>query len=182
VWDPEGILSTVPAISTCLFGILTGNWLRKNIEPSTKIVWMFVFANIFMVLGIICDIWFPINKSLWTSSYVLYSGGMALHFLAMCYWLIDVKGYTWWTKPFVIYGLNAIAVFFASGIVGRLLGIITISGANGEDISLKNFLYDALFTSWLSPINASLAWALMYVIVWLGLMWILYSRKIFIKV
>ncbi len=182
VWDPEGILSTVPAISTCLFGILTGYWLKSNNDNITKTVWLFVFGNIGLVLGIIWDIWFPINKSIWTSSYVIFTAGMALHFLGICYWFIDIKGYKWWTKPFVVYGLNAITVFFLSGIVGRLMNMIKVGAANGDTLSLKTYLYNNFFLSWLQPINASLAWALCYVIIWLGLMWILYARKIFIKV
>jgi len=182
VWDPEGLLSTIPAISTALFGVLTGAWLRSSKDDAVKVVWMFIFGNLGMLLGIIWDMWFPINKSIWTSSYVLYTAGMALQFLAFCYWLIDVKNYKWWTKPFVVYGLNAITLFFASGIIGRLFSIIKVTDYAGSEVSLQAYLYNLLFTPWLSPINASLAWALCYILVWLGLMWILYSRKIFIKV
>lgn len=182
VWDPEGILSTIPAISTALFGVLTGHWLRRNMDEAKKVVWLFVFGNIALVLGIIWDVWFPLNKNIWTSSYVVYTAGLALHFLAMCYWLIDVKGYKWWTKPFVVYGLNAITVFFLSGIVGRLMILIKVTDSTGAEVALKTYLYESLFTPWLSPINASLAWAITYIVIWLGLMWILYAKKIFIKV
>lgn len=179
VWDPEGILSTIPAISTALFGILTGHWLRSKADDATKVVWMFVWGNIGILLGMIWDMWFPINKALWTSSYVVYSAGLALIFLAMCYWLIDIKNYKWWTKPFVVYGLNAITVFFLSGIVARLITEIRVTENN---IALKAYIYETFFTSWLSPLNASLGFALVYVLIWLGLMWLLYARKIFIKV
>jgi predicted acyltransferase len=181
-WDPEGLLSTMPAISTGLFGVLTGYWLSTKREAAHKLTWMFVMANISMLLGIIWDMWFPINKSIWTSSYVLYCNGMALHFLAMCYWFIDVKGYTWWTKPFLVYGVNAITVFFLSGILARILTLVKMTGSEGNEITLKTYLYESFFTPWFSPINASLAWALVYVIFWLGLMWILYAKKIFIKI
>ncbi|MCL5027471.1 MAG: DUF5009 domain-containing protein [Bacteroidetes bacterium] len=182
VWDPEGILSTVPAISTTLIGILTGYWLKRKIDPATKVVWMFVYGCFALVLAAIWDIWFPINKGIWTSSYVLFTGGMALMFLAICYWLIDVKGYKWWTKPFVVYGMNAITVFFFSGILGRTMGLIKVTDSTGKDVSLTGYLYNLLFTWWLNPINASLAWALLNVVFWLGILWILYWRKIFIKV
>ncbi len=182
VWDPEGILSTIPAISSALFGVLTGHWLRSKKDDMTKIIWMFVAGNILYVIGLFWDMWFPINKNIWTSSYVIITTGLALHFFAMCYFLIDVKGYKWWTKPFVVYGLNAITVFFASGIIGRLLVIIKVTGAEGQEIALKTYLYNSLFLSWLDPMNASLLWALTYVIIWLGLMWILYVKNIFIKV
>lgn len=182
IWDPEGIFSTIPAISTALFGILTGHWLRKKMEETTRVVWMFIFGNIGLVLGYIWDFWFPINKSLWTSSYVVYTAGLALHFLAFCYWFIDVKGIKWWTKPFIVYGLNAITVFFMSGIIGRLMTLIKVTNAAGEEIALKTYIFENFFNSWLSTINASLAYALVYVLIWLGLMWILYAKKIFIKV
>ncbi len=182
VWDPEGIMSTIPAISTTLIGILTGYWLKSKTDAATKVVLMFVYGCFGLVLAAIWDIWFPINKGIWTSSYVLFTGGMALMFLGICYWLIDVKGSKWWTKPFVVYGMNAITVFFLSGIVGRTLGLIRVADAAGKDTSLMGYMYNSLFTWWLSPINASLAWAILNILFWLGILWILYSKKIFIKV
>lgn len=182
VWDPEGILSTLPAISTALSGVMLGHWLRKQMEPSLKAVWIFVAGNFALVIGYLWDLSFPINKSIWTSSYVVFTSGMALQFFGMCYWLIDVKGYRWWIKPFEVYGMNAITVFFLSGIVGRLLGIIKVPGGADTMISLKQWIYASFFTPFFSPVNASLAFALFYVVLWLGLMWILYAKKIFIKV
>ena len=142
---------------------------------------MFVFASFFMFLGYVWNGWFPINKSIWTSSYVLYTGGLALNMLALCYWLVDIKGYKWWTKPFHVYGMNAITVFFLSGVMARLLGYITVN--TGENsVSLQTYLFDNFFLSWMQPLNASLLWAITYVLLWLGLMWILYAKKIFVKV
>ena len=182
VWDPEGILSTLPAISTTIIGIVTGDWLIRKNEPKLKTVWLFIYGVVLMLAGYIWDGWFPMNKSLWTSSYVLYTGGLALLFLAMCYWFIDVKKSTWWVKPFQVYGLNAITVFFLSGILSKTLYLIKFTDSNGDLITLRGYLYELLFLSWLSPINASLLWAVSYIIFWLGLMWILYHKKIFIKV
>lgn len=182
VWDPEGVLSTLPSIGTALIGILTGAWLQSKNDSTTKTVWLFVSGTLLMFFGYVWDGWFPLNKSLWTSSYVLYTGGLALIFLALCYWFIDVKNIKWWSKPFQVYGMNAITVFFLSGIVSKILYTIKISNSLGEEISLKGFLYSSFFLSWLSPINASLLWAIFYVLVWLSLMWILYAKKIFIKV
>ncbi|MFH0734620.1 MAG: DUF5009 domain-containing protein [bacterium] len=183
IWDPEGLLSTMPAISTAILGILTGNWLRnKKVDEGTKIATLFTYGCIIMLAGYIWSGWFPINKSLWTSSYVLYTGGLAMLFLASCYWLIDVKGIKWWTKPFVVYGMNAITVFFLSGLVAKSMGLYTWMTPDGIEISLKGYLFESMFLSWLDPINASLAWALTYITLWLGLMWILYAKKIFIKV
>lgn len=181
VWDPEGILSTIPAISSVLIGILTGHWLQSQNDKVTKTTWLFVYASFLMLAGYIWDSWFPMNKSLWTSSYVLYTGGLALNFLAICYWFIDVKGIVWWIKPFQVYGMNAITVFFLSGIVAKLLYLIKLE-INGAEVTLKQYLYSNFFLTWLTPINASLAWALVYIFIWLGLMWILYNKKIYIKI
>jgi predicted acyltransferase len=182
VWDPEGILSTLPAIGTAMLGIFTGNLLRSDKDAATKTVWMYIWGSALMLAGWIWSFWFPLNKNIWTSSYVLYTGGLALLFLAFCYWFIDIKKVTWWIKPFHVYGMNAITVFFLSGIVGRLLYLIKWETAEGTMITLKGYLFDTFFLSWLSPINASLGFAIVYIVIWLGLMWILYAKKIFIKV
>ncbi len=182
VWDPEGILSTIPAIASSLFGVLTGYWLQKTNEHSIKVVWMFVAGNLFLVAGYFMDLSFPINKSLWSSSYVVFTTGMALNFFGVCYWLIDVQKITFWIKPFLVFGVNAITVFFLSGILEKTLGSIKIAQELNKSISLKSYLFENTFLLWMSPINASLAWAVSVILFWLGIMWILYSKKIFIKV
>jgi predicted acyltransferase len=110
-FDPEGILSTIPAIATTLLGVLTGHWLRSDRSQGDKTDWMFVAGNFLLLLGVILDMWLPINKNLWTSTYTIFMAGWANVCLAMFYWLIDVKGYKKWATPFVIYGMNAITVF-----------------------------------------------------------------------
>ena len=181
-WDPEGLFSTIPAIATGLFGVLIGAILKsKQRTEENKVVWLFFFGFLGFLLGLIVDLFFPINKSLWTSSYVLYTGGLASMGLAFCYWLIDVRQITWFTKPFVIYGINAITVFFASGIIARSLSLIKTT-LNGEEISLKGYLYEQFFTPYLSPINASLAGAITFVLIWLLILWLMYRKNIIIKV
>lgn len=182
-WDPEGILSTLPAISTAICGIMLGHWMRSKNEPIVKTVWIFVFGNIGMAIGYLWDLAFPINKSIWTSSYVVFTAGLALQFFGMCYWLVDIKGYKWWTKPFIVYGMNAITVYVLSGVVGRLLIQIKLSvGSAGEPVALKTIIYDHLFVPFFSPINASLAFAVVYILFWLAIMWIFYKKQIFLKV
>ncbi|MGH7448388.1 MAG: acyltransferase family protein [Longimicrobiales bacterium] len=176
-WDPEGLLSTVPAIATVLLGVFAGSWLRADRDPATRAVGLFLAGNAGLVLGLIWHPLFPINKSLWTSSYVVFTAGMACHFLAVCYWLIDVKGYRRWAKPFVIFGVNAIAAFFLSGLFARLLTMIPVAGT-----TLKGFIHGTFFTPVLSPTNASLAFAISFVLLWLGIMTVLYRRRIFIKI
>jgi predicted acyltransferase len=182
VFDPEGLLSTIPAIATTLFGVLTGQWLRMQKTAYEKVAGLFAVGAVCIVLGWAWNPFFPINKSLWTSSYVFFTGGMALEFLALCYWLIDIKKYQWWTKPFVIFGVNAIVLFVGSGVMARSMGLIKVNSAEGTPISLHSWIFRNAFSSWLPPYRASLAFAICFILVWLGLMWILYRRKIFIKV
>ncbi|MFN7945184.1 MAG: DUF5009 domain-containing protein [Blastocatellia bacterium] len=182
LYDPEGILSTAPAISTCLAGVLTGRWLQMKREPLDKAAGMFAVGALCIIVGYVWDLAFPINKALWTSSYVVFTAGMALELLALCYWAVDIKSYRKWAKPFVIFGVNALALYVLSGLMARVLGIIPMMKTDGTPGDLKTFLYERLFAAWLSPVNASLAFALSYVLLWLGLMTILYRRRIFIKV
>ena len=177
VYDPEGILSTIPAIATALIGVLTGHWLRSERSRYEKVAGMFVAGAVLVFLGWSWNAFFPINKALWTSSYVLFTGGLALQFLSLCYWLIDIQGYRRWAWPFVVFGMNAIALYVVAGIMADLLGVIKVGGD-----SLGGWIYEHLFASWASPVNASLAFAICFVLVCLALMWILYRRRIFIRV
>lgn len=181
-WDPEGMLSTLPAIATALTGVLTGHWLLSGNERKEVAGWMFAGGWMAIVAGLGWGMVFPINKSLWTSSYVLFTSGAALQFLGMCYWLIDVKGFRKWATPAIIYGMNAIAVFVLSALLARILIIIKIAEPNGETISLKGYLFRRLFLSWADPVNASLAFAVFNVLFWLALMTLLYRKRIFIKI
>jgi len=182
-WDPEGILSTLPAIGTGLFGVLIGTWLkRKDREESVKISWMFSIGVLAVILGLIWDLCFPINKALWTSSFVLYAGGLATIGLALCYWLIDVQGYKKGTKPFVVYGVNAITVFFLSGLIPRILTMIKVNMPDGTTVNSREWMYETFFSPYFSPINASLAGAVTFILIWLGILWWMYNKKIIIKV
>ena len=135
-----------------------------------------------VIIGWAWNPFFPINKALWTSSYVFFAGGMALQLLAFCYWLIDIRNVRWWTKPFVVFGVNAIVLFVGTGLMARMLGLIRWGRPDGTSTSLQGWIYRSVFLSWASPVNASLAYAIVFVLFWLGLMWILYRRKIFIRV
>ena len=181
VFDPEGPLSTIPAIATTIFGVLTGQWLRTDKSQHEKVAGIFAAGVVCVVIGWCWNPFFPINKSLWTSSYVFFTGGLALCFLAFCYWLIDIKKYQRWAKPFVVFGVNAIVLFVGSGLMAKGMGLIKLPWGAGQ-ISLQGWIFQKLFLPWASPINASLAYALVFILLWLGLMWILYRRKIFIKI
>lgn len=181
-FDPEGIFSTIPAIATTLSGILAGHWLRSNRSQEEKIIWMFVSGMFLLLLGAILDMGFPINKNLWSPSYVVFMSGWALVCLAMFYWLIDVKGYTKWAVPFVIYGMNAIAVFVLSGIVGRLITLIKVGMPDGSITTLKGYIFQSWFVPFASPVNASTAFALLFIGVMYFVVWAMWKMKWFVKV
>lgn len=182
-WDPEGILSTLPAIATGLFGVLVGVYLkRKDIEPATKIAWLFSVGFLASLAGLLWDLQFPINKSLWTSSYVLYTGGLATIVLALSYWIIDINKYNRFTKPFVVYGVNAITVFFVSGLMPRLVNMIKIKQADGNEVGALTSFYQTFFVPYFSPINASLAYAIAFIAFFYVILWVMYKKNIIIKV
>jgi predicted acyltransferase len=182
VYDPEGLLSTIPAVATTLFGILTGHWLRSERPQFEKVVGMFVAGAVCVVLGWAWNPFFPINKALWTSSYVLFTAGLALQFLALCYWLIDIKGYRRWAWPFEVFGVNALALFVGSGLMVKLMALIRLDRGDGTQIASQGWIFRKFFLSWASPINASLAYAIAFILLWLFLMWLLYRKRIYIKV
>lgn len=173
-WDPEGLFGTLPAIATGLFGIRVGTWLkRKDKEDSVKVSWMFTYGVLAVVLGLIWDMFFPINKALWTSSFVLYTGGWATIALAFSYWLIDVQGRSRFTGFFLPFGANAITAYVLSAFIPHYTNLIHIGGSS---------IYQMLFEPYYSPYNASLAAAIvMTLFIWV-IMWVLYKFKIIIKV
>ncbi|HEX8244087.1 MAG TPA: heparan-alpha-glucosaminide N-acetyltransferase domain-containing protein [Longimicrobium sp.] len=181
-WDPEGLLSTFPAVATVLLGIFAGGWIRSGRPPAERATGLFFAGNLLMAAGLAWNPLFPINKNLWTSSYVLFMGGMAMVGLAMCYWLVDVKGIDRWTRPFTVYGMNAIGAFFLSGVFARLLNLVKVPGGPAGTQPVKAWIYQNAFATWLSPLNASLAFAMVFVALWWGIMEVFYRKRIFIKV
>ena len=181
-FDPEGIFSTIPAIATCLAGVLTGTWLKAKIPDAEKVSAMFFFGVSLTTFGWIWNFWFPINKSLWTSSYVVFMAGLALCFLGFCYWLVDIKNYRKWTKPFIIFGSNALTLYFLSSIFARIINNITWQLPDGSVTNIQKWVFDTFFAPLAAPYNASLIYSIFYILLWLALMWLLYRKRIFIKV
>lgn len=180
-WDPEGLLSTLPAIGTCLLGILAGRWIAEPIPLSERLNGLFAVGAMVMLAGLMWNWVFPINKNLWTGSYVLFTGGMAAVAVAGCAWLIEVRGKRRWAAPFVTYGLNSITAFVGSGMMARVLGLIHLP-YGGESIALQQVIYRGAFASWLAPRNASLAYALGFVALWYGILRLLERRGIVLTV
>jgi predicted acyltransferase len=182
VYDPEGLLSTLPAIATTVAGVLAGHWLVSNRPPARKVGGLALAGAAALVTGLAWGAWFPINKSLWTSSYALFTAGAAALGLAACGWVVDIKELRRWARPFVVFGTNALALFFLSTLCAVLLLAIHVAPGDGAHVTLHALLYQRLFAPLATPINASLAWAAAYLLVWLGLMELLYRRRIFIRV
>jgi predicted acyltransferase len=181
-WDPEGLLSTVPAVGTAMLGVLAGRWIGQPRALAERLNGLFAVGALGMMAGLMWHWSFPINKGIWTSSYVLFTAGMACVTLATIMWIVDVHGWRRWTKFFVIYGLNPIVAFVGSGILARLLYSILKVDYDGRRVSVVEAIYRT-FVSWgLEPVNASLAFALSFVMLWFGILWVLYRRQIFLKV
>ncbi|WP_051718556.1 acyltransferase family protein [Hymenobacter sp. IS2118] len=183
-WDPEGLLGTLPALSTGLLGVLSAQWLRRpDREPAAKVAWLFVAAGVVTVLGLLWEPWFPINKALWTSPYVLYTGGLAMAGLAALYWICDVRGHRAWTRPAVVYGVNAILVFSLSVVLSRTFALFRLPGPAGNPVGLKEWLYEwGIAPYFADPRAASLAGAVLLVLIWLGVLSWMYKKGIVWKV
>lgn len=173
-WDPEGVLSTLPAVGTGIAGMLAGRVMLTKTTLDTKIIWLFVGGFAAFLGGCVWDWFFPINKHIWTSSYVLYTAGLASMGLAFCSWLIDVKGYSKWAKVGVVFGSNAVVAYVLHGL---LLKIFALLG-----LPVRSWVFDGLVGLGMPEKLSSLAWALLYslVICYLPVLW-LYKKKIFVK-
>jgi predicted acyltransferase len=181
--DPEGILSTVPAVATTLLGVLTGHWLRSQKSSAKKAIVM-LFAGICgLVAGEVWNIWFPINKNLWTSSFAVFSGGFALVFLALLYWVLEIKRWRGaWTVPILVFGVNAIAGFVADALVYGPGYTFTVRHADGTTLSWHDAAQAKLVSLGASPSNASLIYSLGAVLLCWILLWLLWRKRIFLKV
>ena len=181
-WDPEGILSTAGAVGTALLGNLAGRWIGEPRPLMERVAGLFAVGAIAMMVGLMWHWSFPINKNIWTSSYVVFTAGLASVSLATILWLVEIQNWRAWTKPFVTYGLNPMAAFVGSAIMARLIYSVLKVESDGQRIALQAWIYRTFFASWLSPMNASLAFALAFVAFWYGVLLLLQRRNIMFKV
>nr|WP_315220405.1 DUF5009 domain-containing protein [uncultured Flavobacterium sp.] len=184
-WDPEGLLSTIPAIGTGLLGVIIGQTFNSSASPTEKAKKMAIISIILVVLGLLWSMVFPINKSIWTSSYVLFTAGLTTLFLTFFYYIIDIKNRQKGAQLFVIWGVNPMIVFFGSGIIPRMLSMITFENPKEIDatINLQSYLYQYWIVPFFTnPMMASLAGALVYVLIWFGILWVFYKNKLIFKV
>ncbi|CAD0004570.1 acyltransferase family protein [Flavobacterium salmonis] len=184
-WDPEGILSTIPSIVNGIIGLFIGQFLQSDSFKIKKALKMGRIGAGLIILGLLWDLIFPINKSLWTSSYVLFTTGLATVFFTILYYLIDIADYKKGFKPFLIWGVNPMIVFFCSQIIPQALVMIQFQNSKKpeEQTNLLDFLYRFWIAPFFSnPMTASLAGALVYVGIWTFILWIFYRNKLIFKV
>ena len=182
-WDPEGVLSTVPAVATAMLGNLAGRWIGQRRPLTERLAALFAVGALGMMIGLMWHWVFPINKSLWTSSYVVFTAGLACVSLATVIWAVDFHKSRNWTKPFLVFGLNPILAFVGSGVMARCIySIFKVTNSTGQRISVQAWFHQTFFASWLSPINASLAFAVTFVLFWYGVLYVLYKKDIILKV
>jgi len=181
-WDPEGPLSTIPAVATALFGILAGEWIARKEKPLIdRIAGLFGAGTVAMFAGSLWSWLFPINKNLWTSSYVVFTAGFACVVLGTCMWLIDYLDVRKWAKPFVIYGTNPLVAFVGSGLMARTTDSLIKVMWTGEKTSLHQATFALFFEPFFAPKFASLLWGLCFVALWLGILTLLYRKNIILR-
>lgn len=179
--DPEGLFSTIPAIVSVLFGYFSGQWILSQPVKTRTSIGLALFGIGCLIVGLAWGWLFPINKKLWTSSYVVLTTGWGLVLLAAFYELIEVRLIKRWGKPFEILGMNAIAIFVASILLIRVLAK-TIVGAGENAPNAYTFIYKNFFASWAGGYNGSFLFAFVTMLFWLGVAWIMYQKRWFIKV
>jgi predicted acyltransferase len=180
-FDPEGILSTLPAIATTLLGTLTGDWLRSSKIILHKTLGIFIGGLFFTLSGLLLHPLFPINKQLWTSTYVLFTAGVALFLLGFCYWVMEGMKIKKWATAFLVLGSNAIAVYVGSTLMVKLISLIKVTSSGGA-LPLKTYIYSHFLAPWAGNLNGSLLYPLFLIIFWVGIMLPLYRKKIIIKI
>jgi predicted acyltransferase len=182
VRDPEGLLSSIPSLATALLGVLTGLWLSASASLQKKATWLLVAALCGLALGKFWALWFPINKKLWTSSYVLFAAGATLLVLAICFFLVEVRQWKRaWTFPWIVFGSNAIVAYIFSELLAATLFTLHVERA-GQTANLQSLIYDKVFSSIVNPSFGSLLYSLAYVAVCFVPVAILYRKRMFIKI
>jgi len=180
-FDPEGLLSTIPSTVTIIIGFLVGTMIKTTDDHQDNLKRMAVLGALLIIFGWLWGFLLPINKQLWTSSYVLYTGGIGVTILAGMIWLIDVKRVNWWTKPFVIFGSNAIFIYALSSLWAKILLKISFE-LDGKMTSGYSYLYKTIFQPLAGNINGSLFFALFHVLIFLLILTWMYRKNIFIKI
>jgi len=181
-WDPEGIVSTIPAIATTLFGVLTGQWLRSSLPERRKIAGMVCAGLFLLIAGCILDRWLPINKSIWTSTFSIFMAGVALVCLAFFHWSIDIADFSRWAKPLIILGLNPITVYVLSEVLDTILRILNVPMSKGQVINCQTYMFKSLCVPIAKSETASLIYGVLTLLSMYLVAWIMWRKRLFIKI
>ena len=176
-FDPEGLLSTMPAVASVVFGFLAGRLIRERGNSYETLTHLLVLGSLAIFLGLCWNVFFPINKPLWSSPYVLHTTGLAMVLLAVLVFLIDVKNHRRWTGFFVVFGKNPLFIFVLSGVWVKLYGLVRLGDSN-----LYGWLYESVFRPMAGDLNGSLLFAIAHVLLFWAVGLVLYRRNIFIRV
>jgi predicted acyltransferase len=181
-FDPEGLLSTLPAIASLLIGVIAGEWLRTEYSTQRKAFALAAAGLILALAAWLLHPLLPINKKLWTSTFALFSGGVSLLIFSALYSVLDVKGWRWWTPPTLVLGTNAILTFVLSNVITTLTDRVHVNLRDGSALTLHQWTYGHCFATWLQPLHASLGYAIAIVLLNLAIVYPLYRRGIFLRV
>ncbi len=181
-YDPEGLLSTIPAIVTVLIGIIAGEWMRSNATAARKAIVLAATGIVLLLATWLLQPYMPINKRIWTTTFVLLSGGVSLLLFACLYALVDIRKSRWWTAPALVFGTNAIFSYTLSEAIITLFDRVTVTAQDGSVEKLHLWAYQHIFASWISPINASLAYAIAAVLLNMAIVLPLYRKRIFLRI
>jgi predicted acyltransferase len=176
-WDPEGLVSTLPAIATALFGVLAGWMLRLRRSLAERTRWMLLAGAVLLLAGYVANQWMPINKKLWTDSFCLFMAGLDFVVFALFLWLVDIRAWRKPVQPMVVFGMNAIAIYLASEFTAEILDY-----GHFRSLSLQQYIYRNFFAALASPANASLLYSLAFTGAMYGIAWALYRRRWFLKI
>jgi predicted acyltransferase len=181
-FDPVGLLSTLPALATLLIGVLAGEWMRTTYSRNKKVAVLACGGVCLVLAGLVLSQWLPLNKKIWTSTFALFSGGVALLAFSLFYWILDVRRWRAWAAPALVLGTNATLAFVLSGIITTLTDRFQVTIGRATSVSFHQWAYEEAFATWLRPVHASLAYAIAIVILNIVVVYPLYSKRIFLRV
>ena len=181
--DPEGLLSDIPAIGTALMGVLAGIWLRSGKSNRNKFGGLAIACICSLMLGYLWSLWFPLNKNMWTSSYVLVAGGYSLLVLTLTFWTVELKGWRkGWTYPWLVFGSNAIVAYMISELLPAVFGLVMIPGPDGHRLTLQAWIVAHTFAHIPNPGWSAFGWSFSYTALCFVPVWVMYRKKIFVKI
>jgi len=181
-FDPEGLVSSLPAIVTALGGFFVGEYLRRGLPAARVLSRLVLIGGLVAVTGWACGLLEPVNKQLWTVSYTVLTGGLAVLGFVLAIWLLDVRRWRRGTLPAVVFGSNPLVAFVGSGLLARVLGQVRFTTGGGDLISVKGWIYTRICVPLAGDLNGSLLYAVGSVLLWLAILWFLYRRRIFVRI